>query len=63
MKMKENEKLDKYLDLGWNKKKKWWNIMGMVIPSEIEVIGTVRNDLEKRGEELEEDLKHRLKHY
>ena len=47
VKMKENEKLNKYLDLA-RELKKLWNMKVMVIPVVIGALGTIRQKLEKR---------------
>ena len=52
MKIKEIEKLDKYLDLGWELKN-LWNMKVMVILIIVGTLGTVLKSLEKRLVELE----------
>ena len=51
-KIKESEKIDKYLDLV-RELKKQWNMWGTVIPIVDGALGRVLESLEKRLEELE----------
>ena len=51
MKIKESEKVDKYLDLAKDLIK-LWNRKVMVIPIAVGALGTVPKDLEKRLREL-----------
>ena len=51
-KIKENQKIDKYLDLA-SKLKKLWNLRVTVIPTVISALGTVPKDLVRRLEGLE----------
>ena len=52
VKMKENEKMDKYLDLA-RELKKLWNMKVNVIPIVVGALEIVPNSLEKRLENLE----------
>ena len=52
VKMKESEKIDKYLDLA-RELKKLWNMTVTVVPIMVGALGTVPKGLEKRLEELE----------
>ena len=52
VKLKENEKMDKYLDLA-RELKKLWNMIVKVIPIVVGALGTVPINLEKRLEDLE----------
>ena len=54
MKVKENEKLDKYLDLA-RELKKLWNKKVTVIPIIVRVIETVSKNQEKRLDKLENE--------
>ena len=56
-KIKESEKIDKYLDLV-RELKKQWNMWGTVIPIVDGALGRVLESLEKRLEELEIRLQH-----
>ena len=51
--MKENEKIDKYLDLARELKKKLWNMRVKGIPIVVGALGTVPKNLEKRLENRE----------
>ena len=52
LKLKENEKNDKYLDLAW-KLKKLWNMKVTIIPIVIDALGTAPEGLLKGLEDLE----------
>ena len=52
VKLKENEKMDKYLDLA-RELKMLWNMRVKVIPIVVGALGTVPINLEKRLEDLE----------
>ena len=52
VKLKENEKIDKYLDLA-RELKKLWNMRMKGIPIVVGALGTVPINLEKRLEDLE----------
>ena len=52
VKIKESEKIDKYLDLA-GERKKLWNITETVITAVVGSLGTIPKGLEKRLEELE----------
>ena len=52
VKLKENKKMDKYLDLA-RELKKLWNMIVKVIPIGVGALGTVPINLEKRLEDLE----------
>ena len=52
MKIKENEKIDKYLNLA-RELRKLWNMRVTVIPGEVGSLGTVPKELKRRLEELE----------
>ena len=52
VKLKENEKIDKYLDLD-RELKKLWNMKVKVIPTVVGALGTVPKGLEKGLESLE----------
>ena len=52
VKLKENEKTDKYLDLAWELKK-LWNMKVTIIPIVIGALGTVTEGLLKGLEDLE----------
>ena len=52
VKLKENEKMDKYLDLA-RELKKLWNMRVKVIPKVVGALGTIPKGLEKRFENLE----------
>ena len=54
MKIKENEKRDKYLDLA-RELRKLWNIRVTVIPIEIGALGTVLKGLERGVEDFENE--------
>ena len=49
VKMKENEKMDKYMDLA-RELKRLWNMKVKVIPIVVGALGTVPKSLEKRLE-------------
>ena len=51
MKIKESEKIDKYLDFA-RELKKLWNMKMMVVPIVVGALETVSKGLEKRLEEL-----------
>ena len=57
-KMKESEKIDKYLDFS-TELKKLWNLTVTMMPIVVGVFGTVPKLLERRLEELE--IRERLK--
>ena len=52
VKMKENEKINKYLDPG-RELKNLWNMKVMIIPIIVEILGTVPKGFEKGMAELE----------
>ena len=52
VKLKENEKMDKYLDLA-RELKKLWNMKVKVVPIVVVALGTVPKGLEKGLENLE----------
>ena len=52
VKMKENEKIDKYLDFARELKKKW-NMRAKVIPIAVGALGTVPKGLERGLENIE----------
>ena len=52
MKLKENEKMDKYLHLA-RELKKLWNMKGKLIPIVVGVLGTIPKGLERGLENLE----------
>ena len=52
VRIKENEKRDKYLDLAWEQKK-LWNMKVMIIPSVIRVFGMISKCLVKGRGKLE----------
>ena len=53
VKIKENEKSGKYLDLAKEQKKKLWNMKMMIVLIVIGALGMIPKDLVKNVEELE----------
>ena len=53
VKIKDNEKMDKYLDLVRQSHQKMWIMMVTVIPLVVGALGTIPKGLEKRLEEFE----------
>ena len=52
VKMKENEQINRYLDLA-RELKRLWNMKVMMIPIVVEALGTIPKGLEERLEEME----------